>query len=107
MENRYNSYKIVDKPKECWPHRKWVEIFDPLPFEKAVCFDCKTIRDAWKIGAVIQRTIRGNKRSKPRDYSIHFRTIPDGDVYNLYVWKEEKKGGKHGGTSNSISQGES
>lgn len=81
------DYKIVYKtsiPKKQNVSAKWRPIFDPLPINKAVVFTLSNQRDANKQGSSIRTSL--NRMQLP--YTTHFRTIPNGDKFSLYVWKE-------------------
>jgi len=82
-------YEIVEKsdvPKRMINGQpsKWRDIFDPLEDNKAVKFICESRKELRDKAQSISKTL---KYSKP-NYKIHYRSVPEGVKFALYVWKE-------------------
>ncbi len=89
------SYTVIDKtelPPLTGRHGSipiWWPIFDPLPLDKAICFECETRQIAARKGVAIQGSLRKHRCS----YRVSSRRIPNGDgTYKLYCWKEARNG---------------
>lgn len=84
------AYEIIAKSEvpEAAKYGKWVNIFDPLDFERAVCFSPLESKEARRLGNTLQQIARQGRR----DYRLHIRIIPDGEMKKLYVWKEKQEG---------------
>ena len=86
------KYQIIDKPAHLQPWGQWVRLFRDLPFGKAVLFDFEDKQRAKLKGMSIQSSLRVKRRRL--GFSVHWRVLPNGEHYQLYVWKEAEKEGE-------------
>lgn len=85
---KYHIIKRAEVPprKKTGVAGKWQQIFDPLKNDEAIKFLVGSKDEARALAQSISSTIRVIKTN----YTIHYRSVPDGTGYILYIWKEEK-----------------
>lgn len=81
----YEIVPIEQAPK--FIRGKWLKFFNDLPFDKAVKFSLPSKSAASHKGISILGSLRA---ARITSFEGHFRIIPDGDKWLLYVWKEHK-----------------
>ena len=87
MTNDELDYQIVDKPLNITTN-KWKQLFGLLSFDRAVRFNFDSELSAKRRGNLICVSLR---RRPGVDYTPHYRIIPDGERFILYVWKEKRR----------------
>ena len=83
------DYQIIDKdemPAGRGRWGEWQELLRQLPFHKVVVFTFAT-----KNGCKTRRTLFQSKSYRGNEYRILTRLLPDGDKWQLYIWKEKKE----------------
>lgn len=79
------KYTIIEQsqiPERTNRAGKWTGILDELPVEKAAKFEFPDKHLATLAAMSMGQTIRNRK-----SYKIHTRTVQDGKITYLYVWK--------------------
>ena len=88
------DYTIVDKLEI--PHLRrngsrgfWRPFVMGLPVGKAAKIPCQTQEQAQRLAVNMMSALR---QCRGFDLKPHYRTDPDGDYWNLYIWKEDGDG---------------
>ena len=66
---------------------KWIDLFDPMPMQRAKVFECHDARTARGIAGNAQGSIRRGRRP----YRICTKLIPGNDIVLLYMWKIKRE----------------
>ena len=80
-----HPFEVVDKSScpriESWG--KWRNIFDPLPYDKAVRFLCSSKEEAQQLSLNICSSIRQGRT----DYKLSCRIALEEEFTFVYLWK--------------------
>ncbi len=83
------SFTVIDKAEMPEGRTSWLPIFDHLPAEKVIRFDC----DSWNKALSMLSTIQQCCRNHRRPYQVHCRRVKNTDgTAKLYCWKKARDG---------------